>query len=174
MTRRTKTMNLKGNDYAGVPDRIKEFREDCPQGKIITKHQKSDKGTIFKAYVWKNKADVHYNDAGVVLDSADATGTAESTKTGEKDFEKLETISIGRGLAILGYLASGEIASTEEMEEFNEYKQDKIDIAVATINNAETMEQLKEVFMSLGKLIAEQDVIKAKDAKKKELSDASN
>jgi hypothetical protein len=60
------------------------------------------------------------------------------------------------------------------MEEFNEYKQDKIDIAVATINNAETMEQLKEVFMSLGKLIAEQDVIKAKDAKKKELSDASN
>lgn len=139
MTRRTKTMNLKGNDYAGVPDRIKEFREDCPQGKIITKHQKSDKGTIFKAYIWKNKADVHYTDTGVTLDSADATGTAESTKTGEKDFEKLETISIGRGLAILGYLASGEIASTEEMEEYYEFKDEAIQKSLADATSVEDL-----------------------------------
>lgn len=171
---RTETIDLKGKSYATVPQRIKEFREACPKGKIITKYEKIEGVTIFKAYVWKDKADAVSNEYGVVLDSADATGTAENNKKDEKAFEKLETIAIGRALAILGYLASGEIASTEEMEEFNEYKQDKIDLAVATINNTETIDDLKAVFLSLGNLIAEQAVVTAKDAKKKELSDASN
>ena len=42
--------------------------------------------------------------------------------------------------------------------------------AVATINNTETLEQLKEVFMGLGKLMAEKDVVDAKNTRKAELS----
>lgn len=167
---KVETMDLKGKEYAGVPVRIKEFREANPSGKIITQYNKAETGTIFKSYIWKDKKDVQYYEGSVILDSADATGTAESTKRGEKDFEKLETVSIGRGLAILGYLASGQVASSEEMEQFNEYKQDRIDDAVATINNTETLEQLKEVFMGLGKLMAEKDVVDAKNTRKAELS----
>ena len=170
MTSKAQTIDLKGKEYATVPQRIKEFREACPKGKIITKHEKSDTETTFKAYIWKDKADAQSSEYGIILDSADATGTAESNKKAEKDFEKLETIAIGRALAILGYLASGEIASSEEMEQFNEYKQDKIDLAIAEIKNAESLEQLKEVFMSLGNLIAENDVVVAKDARKAELA----
>jgi hypothetical protein len=50
---RTETIDLKGKSYATVPQRIKEFREACPKGKIITKYEKIEGVTIFKAYVWK-------------------------------------------------------------------------------------------------------------------------
>jgi hypothetical protein len=127
INKRAQTMDLKGNEYARVPERIRLFREDCPSGKIITKHEVNDKGeTIFKSYVWKDKRDVKYSDNGqVILDSADSNGTAKNTVKGDKDFEKLETISIGRGLAILGYLASGEVASGEEMEEYYREKEER-------------------------------------------------
>ena len=45
---KVKTMDLKGKEYAGVPERIKEFREANPSGKIITQYNKAETGTIFK------------------------------------------------------------------------------------------------------------------------------
>ncbi len=172
MVKKVKTINLQGNDYAGVPERIRLFREDCPKGKIITKHVELENGELeFKAYVWKDKADVKYSQSGqVVPDSADATGSARGQIKASKGFEKLETISIGRGLAILGYLASGEIASSEEMEAFNEYKDEKIELALVEIKNANSIEELKTIFLNLGSLMTEQKIIDAKDLKKKELS----
>ena len=47
------------------------------------------------------------------------SGHALGKVGGEKAFEKLETIAVGRALAFAGYLASGEIASFEEMQEFD-------------------------------------------------------
>jgi len=35
-----------------------------------------------------------------------------------KDFEKQETIAVGRALAFAGFLSDGEVASYEEMEDF--------------------------------------------------------
>jgi len=91
-----------------------------------------------------------------------------------KEFEKQETVAIGRALAILGYLASGEIASFEEMEEFNEYKDEQkkqaIQEAIEQINSTSDLEALRSVFMSLGILISESEVIDAKDARKEALS----
>ena len=72
--------------------------------------------------------------------SAEATGHAfvkVTEKTIEKQFEKLETIAVGRALALLGYSADGEIASSEEMEEFladkESKRQDAIDEATERI-----------------------------------------
>ena len=43
-----------------------------------------------------------------------------------KSFEKLESIAVGRALAFAGFSADGEIASFEEMEEY-EKKPSKIE-----------------------------------------------
>ena len=122
-----KTINLQGKEYAQVADRIKEFRTECPRGLIETSHEFIDGGKIiFKTRILKDKANKN---------SAEATGTALGDIKGVKAFEKLETISVGRALALLGYMASGEVASSEEMEEFERSKDEK---------KAELIESLKE------------------------------
>jgi mannose-6-phosphate isomerase-like protein (cupin superfamily) len=167
--KKTATIDLKGKAYAQVKDRIKEFRVDCPNGFIETSFTLSDTSLVFKARILKDKA----NPA-----SAEAVGHSfkelQKTSEAEKQFEKQETISVGRALALLGYASNGEIASSEEMEEFNEYKQDKLTEAVMKvterIGQCSTADELKEVWSSLSgemKIHA----LQAKDAKKKELDE---
>lgn len=166
MNRRVDTMNLKGNEYAKVPDRLKAFREDCPRGSIKTSHEIMEDGQIvFTAYVVKDKSDPS---------SADATGHSYGKQGEVKAFEKLETVAVGRALALLGYLISGEIASSEEMDEFYRYRDEKVQTAIDTIEAMATLDELKAYWTTLGTLMSNEEVIKAKDAKKAELSNASN
>lgn len=160
---KVKTMEIKGHEYAKVVERLKQFREDCPNGLIETKPEFQPDGQIlFSARILKDKSDKN---------SAEGTGHALGNAKGDKAFEKLETIAVGRALAMLGYMASGEIASSEEMEEFNKYKEEKIDEAIGRMKQAETLEELKTIFMSLGSLMANSKIIEAKDARKEELNE---
>ncbi len=158
------TIDLKGKDYARVPDRIKAFREDCPNGVIRTKPTVEDGQIIFEAFVKKDQSKV---------ESAESTGHSFGKLSGDKSFEKQETIAIGRALATLGYMAGGDVASSEEMEEFYEYRNTQIDEAVVLLLQATDMDELKEVFMSLGNLISDKRIREAKDKRKEELN-ASN
>lgn len=177
MTVKAPTMSLKGNNYAKVSERLKLFREEYPNGKTETAYEVDVDGSIvFNVWIWKDKTDlIDLMKAGVtdketLRSSADANGSAKGSVGGkDKDFEKLETVATGRGLAFLGYLASGEIASSEEMEEFLKDKQAKVDEALKTIKNAKTEDELKTIFLGLGKLKLNQDIIKAKDERKAQL-----
>lgn len=163
MTRKVKTGKVSGGaDYAYVADRLKQFREDCPNGLIETTPTLTDNNQIiFSARVLKDKNKP---------ESGEATGHAFNKMGDPKVFEKTETQALGRALALLGYLASGEIASAEEMEDFFAYQQLKIDEAVTSLNDSGTLEELKTTFMSLGSLMAESAVIEAKDKRKAELT----
>lgn len=162
MNRTTKTTTIGGGvEYARVPERLKLFRQDCPNGLIETKPDIQEDGTlIFTARVLKDKARP---------ESAEATGHAFGKTTGVKQFEKLETIAIGRALAILGYGASGEIASSEEMEEFNAFRQEQEDAAIDGLKSAQTLDQLKEIFMDLGNQISNPRIIATKNEMKEKL-----
>ncbi len=109
--KKTQTIDLKGKAYAQVKDRLKEFRTDNPNGLIETTPTITDTSIVFKARILKDKSDPS---------SAEATGHsyARFDKSPEKQFEKQETIAVGRALALLGYAVDGDIASSEEMEEF--------------------------------------------------------
>jgi len=155
-----------GAEYAKVPERLKLFREDSPNGLIETTPLIQPDGQImFKARVLKDKS----NPA-----SGEATGHSLGTNKTSKDFEKLETIAIGRALAILGYLASGDVASFEEMEEFQQHKADQLASAIAQgkerLEEAKNLNELKEVFISLGVLISDKEIVEAKDKRKAELT----
>lgn len=161
-----KTISLSGNDYAKVAERLKAFREACPNGLIKTvPHIQEDGQILFEATILKDKANPQ---------SGEATGHSLGKNTGSKAFEKLETIAVGRALALLGYLASGEIASSEEMEDFlahkEQEKQTARTLAIESLEDAKTMEELKEAFVSLGSLVNDPEVIAAKDARKAELT----
>ena len=104
--RKAETITLGGNvEYAKVSTRLLNFHND---------HQ--EQCGIQTECTFKE---------GFVLFSASVT-TSKGTFTGhsmdkisgrQKQFEKQETIAVGRALAFAGYLASGEIACAEEMQQ---------------------------------------------------------
>jgi hypothetical protein len=134
-------MKFGDKDYALVPDRLKQFREENPRGSIETQETYNPDGSItFRATIVKDLADEN---------SARATGSARYTEAElkrPKSFEKLETISIGRSLSNLGYLNDGRIASTEEMEEFYDMKNDKLR---EEIEKSKDVAELMELFKNM-------------------------
>jgi len=85
--------------------------------------------------------------------SAEATGHALGENKGQKAFEKLETIAVGRALALLGYAVDGEIASSEEMEEFLAYQAEKrremIEVCHDRLIKCKNLDELKEIWAQL-------------------------
>lgn len=161
MERKTKTIDLQGKDYAQVKDRLLEFWKDCPHGKIESDPKFLDDGRVlFSAQITKDQSDEF---------SPKAPGHAIG-KVGEKakDFEKLETIAIGRALALLGYSAGGEIASSEEMQEFGEWKQEQFQEKVMEWNerlgSCQTLAEVKSLWSDMPV-----DVKKALESTKDEL-----
>lgn len=165
-TKKVQTMKLGSKDYAQVKDRIMAFRTENPNGLIETEPTITDSHIIFKARILKDKA----NPA-----SAEATGHSmgEIGKDGkEKVFEKQESIAVGRALALLGYSTGGEVASSEEMEEFQAYQQEQLAEKVMeiteSIGNCSTLDELSKYWSALpGEM--KKLAFDAKEAKKKEL-----
>lgn len=160
--RKVTTMQLgQGIEYAKVADRLKEFRSDNPHGKTETVSEiAADGSTIFTVYIWKNKDELlgtmklGITEPEALRATADANGSAKGqVGTKEKDYEKLETVALGRALAMLGYLSSGEIASSEEMEEFHAFKAKQVEEALkdaaGSLESAKTLDELRARFMAL-------------------------
>lgn len=156
----TKTVKIGGGaDYAKVADRIKMFRQDCPQGSIKPVATLLPDGQVmFVTEIIKDLSNEH---------SARATGSAIGVNKGVKAFEKIESISVGRALAMLGYMADGEIATSEEMEEFENYqkerKQEIIQEAIAQLDTAKSLVELQDIWKTLGTAIKEVEVVAKKD-----------
>lgn len=160
---KVETINYQGKDYATVPARLKEFREKNPRAGISTVPTvQPDGAVIFQATIVVDKSDEG---------SASATGTAmysAKEMEGKKAFEKLETISVGRALALLGYLNNGEVATGEEMAEFEEYRSDRVKNA---ITSAETVDELFTIFSELNPQ-EKKEFTPLLSERKKELADA--
>lgn len=165
-------------DYAKVADREKAFREDNPRSKTHTQHLREGNKVTVLAYIWKDKKDlIELLKAGAKFDDAlascDATGIAEAVGVGEKAIEKCETVAIGRALAHLGYAMSGEIASSEEMEQFEEYKLEKhaneIMAAIEDLKNCSDITTLQRVFVGLPLAIRGEKAVIAEKDKMKEV-----
>jgi len=161
---KVETITYQGKNYATVPARLKEFRSTNPRAGITTSPTFGEDGSLtFKAEIIADRSDES---------SATATGHAHYNASAMKDkkaFEKLETIATGRALSLLGYLNNGEIASTEEMEEFEGFKAEKF---TEEIESAKTVAELMAIFNRMNpsekKLFTE-----TLSTKKKELANAS-
>jgi len=98
---------VKGNrDYLSVAYRLKFCREYFGESMSIQTDsiELSNGSHKFKAKIFLN-------------DKLISVGESKQMSDNEKDFEKSQTVSIGRGLSLLGFFGD-EIASKDEMEVF--------------------------------------------------------
>lgn len=105
-------LTISNAEYAPVADRIRLFYETFPEGRIITRLiSRRDREILFRAAVFRSQADKQ----------PASTGWA-SERVGDGDInvvaclENTETSAIGRALANLGFTASRQRPSAEEME----------------------------------------------------------
>ena len=166
-TKETKTIAFgQVKKYARVADRLMEFRNSNPNGLIETTPTITGDTIVFKTRIVKDKSDAN---------SAEATGHAMGENKGTKAFEKLESVSVGRALALLGYASDGEIASSEEMEEFEEYKAHKFEeMLMDSQEKLEACTSVEESKTVWGNLPVEaktnEGIIKLKDTMKAKLT----
>jgi hypothetical protein len=152
-------------EHAKVKDRLKAFWESNPQGSILTDRVKDNETIEFVTNIIADQSNEF---------SRKARGHAMANlPLGDKDYEKLETISVGRALALIGFATDGEVASFEEIEDFNHYKEEKLEKSrieiIAQINDCKSLEELKKLFFSLDTMMSDEKIVTAKDIKKLEL-----
>lgn len=162
--KRAETIKVSGGaEYAKVAERTKLFWEENPHGSILSSHQLTENGSvIFETTIIRDSTNP---------EGGKSNGHAMGKVEKDKDFEKYETISLGRALAKAGYLASGEIASLEEMEDFMKDQETKrqlyIEEQIEAFEKAKTLDELKQLWLSTNK--TEKEIIEAKDKRKAEL-----
>ena len=163
---RVKTIKLQGKDYAQVSDRVSVFHKAHQNGSIKTDLDLRDSFAIFKATV--------------ILDAKNPdrifTGTSMGKYGGAKALEKLETIAVGRALAFAGFLSDGEIASSEEMQKYEEIILEvNTDEAIKKLTEAKTIEALQKAWVSLTEAERQNKVIQSyKDQLKKQYENTSS
>lgn len=111
-----KKADIKGKKYAEVSERILAFRKLNPNGRIITDIiDKTDNEVTMKAFV--------YDENEKVL----ATGSASEVKKGLVNsismLENCETSAIGRALGFCGFGIDSGIASGQDMQKVEQFKQ---------------------------------------------------
>lgn len=148
-------------DYAKVTDRLEAFRINHPNSKILTSYKNENNKTVFKAFLWRDKTEVIQSltngiSKELIYLTADAEATAQKTITNDKDFEKLETMAIGRALSNLGYSSTGKIA--ESM--VDELYQDSVDSAIDRLQNCKTLDELKANYQALNPVLRIDKTIK--------------
>lgn len=136
------TISLKGNDYATVPQRLKAFREANPRASVLSKPTITDGGQI----IFETEIIQDLKDPNSPRANGHSYGKASD---GDKAFEKLETVSTGRALSKIGYLNNGQIASTEEMREYEDYIEDQYQEAVLEVHTAKTREEFASILSKL-------------------------
>lgn len=155
-------------DYAKVTDRLEAFRTNHPNSKILTSFKNENNKVVFKAFLWRDKTEVIQSLANgipkeLIYLTADAEATAQKTITNDKDFEKLETMAIGRALSNLGYSSTGSIAEST-ISELNKYKdelyQDSVDSAIDRLQNCKTLDELKSNYQALNPVLRTDKAIK--------------
>lgn len=100
---------IKGKDYAQVNDRVKAFRQLCPEGSIETEIISLENGVVTMKSVIKDEN-------GKILSTGMAQEKESSSFINKTSFiENCETSSVGRALGFAGIGVDGSMASAEEI-----------------------------------------------------------
>lgn len=104
-----KTTDVKGKEYAEVPQRVKAFRSLYPMGCIMTEILSNEDGVV----VMKATC---YSDSNTVLSTGTAYETEGSSYINKTSYiENCETSAVGRALGFAGFGIDASIASAEEI-----------------------------------------------------------
>lgn len=104
-----KSIDLKGKAYVQVNERVKGFREICPNGRIETEIVDLTDGVVtMKTYI--------YDEEGKLLSTGYAQEKEVSSFVNKTSYiENCETSAVGRALGWCGIGVDGSMASAEEV-----------------------------------------------------------
>ena len=133
-------------NYVWVNTRIAQFHEKYKKWSIETLFEINGNIVIFtaKVSIWE--------------ENRVFTGHSFGTIGKEKAFEKLETVAVGRALAFAWFETKEGIASREEMEVFDDNKNElydnknELDEIINKMYKVQSMEELKKLFLDWMKL----------------------
>ncbi len=104
-----KTTDVKGKEYAEVPQRVKAFRSVYPMGAIITEILSHENGVVVMQATC-------YSDNENVLSTGIAYEKEGSSYINKTSYiENCETSAVGRALGFAGFGIDASIASAEEV-----------------------------------------------------------
>ena len=156
-----KTTDIKGKEYAEVPQRIKAFRMVYPEGTITTEMISNENGVcVFKATVGIIKEDGKI----LVLGEGTAYEREDSSFINKTSYiENCETSAVGRALGMAGFGIDTSVASAEEVQNAinNQNKEEKTERKATP----KQVEVLANVYKgdNLKKLLESQNVEKLED-----------
>lgn len=110
MPSKPKTINIRGNEYVPVSERVRLFNEVHSNGSIVTEISYEGDLVRCKATVWP---DVSQRDRVFVAHSEEDRMASNINKTSAT--ENAETSAIGRALGLMGLGLLNGIASADEM-----------------------------------------------------------
>ena len=167
-----KTINIKGNDYVMVNERVMEFHKLYPNGSIVTEIIEMTERCITRTKVTPDVSNPDRYFTGIAYEQE---GSNYINKT--SFIEQCETSSVGRSLGFLNIGIKQSIASAEEVSNAIEQQKPKTDtIQKREMDLDEAHHMLAdEVADKLGgKVVTEANMIKFGKHKGKSWSDVSD
>lgn len=101
-------------DYVPVSERLEQFWDGCPDGRVLTtilEHNIDEGFILMRAEIYRNQDETTPAATGHAFENR-TSGYVNKTSY----IENCETSAVGRALALLGYEIKRGIASREEME----------------------------------------------------------
>lgn len=147
-----KKTDIKGKEYAGVSERILAFRKLNPNGKIITDIiDRTESEVTIKATIYDEN------------EKKLSTGYASEVKKGLVNsvsmLENCETSAIGRALGFCGFGIDNGIASDQDMQKVEEYKQRNKKEEIYTNMFISYDEAVKIVKIAINELCRKQGIV---------------
>ncbi|MCQ2608758.1 MAG: hypothetical protein MJ197_08745 [Bacteroidales bacterium] len=138
-----KTTNIKGKEYAEVPQRVKAFRSVYPSGSIETELVSIDnQQCIIKATIKNNDGVVIASDY-----SQEYIGKGDINTT--SFLENCSTSAVGRALGFCGFGSDVSIASANDVQHAIELQKSLIDDTIEAIKSKTKVEDLENFFREL-------------------------
>tara|TARA_S200002703_G_scaffold15436_2_gene13225 strand:+ start:3004 stop:3579 length:576 start_codon:yes stop_codon:yes gene_type:complete len=139
MSRKMKTVDVKGKPYVTVNERIKAFRELHDTGRIVTKMMvtEGNENCLFTAEIYLGETLVSTGHA------AEERGSSHINKT--NFIENCETSAVGRALGFFGIGVDSAVASYEEAQHAKEKEAQHVPPTKAQI------EEINKLWDVLGK-----------------------
>ena len=108
-----KTTDIKGKEYAEVPQRIKAFRMLYPQGSIMTQMLSNEDGVC----IMKARVSIIEDGQEIILGEGTAYEKEGSSFINKTSYiENCETSAVGRALGMAGFGIDTSVASAEEVQ----------------------------------------------------------
>ena len=144
-----KTIDIHGKEYVTVPERVKHFHEEYPNGSIVSKHEKHGNVFIVTTTVIPDIKNPERKFTGLAYEIEGSTNVNKGSA-----LENCETSAVGRAMGFLNIGVIDSIASADEMVSVTEPVNNSNNQSTKSISNPDGQASEKQLAF-VDKLVSE-------------------